>query len=376
MPRLRLVSIGFLLVMLTPWLALGQASDGDSGKLRAAAERLLADGSADDAVKAADLLDKASQIEARAADIANDDAQSKTLEQEIENGLVPLISTLVLAATLVFNIVQARIAARDKRADDNTQQEQARADRLRQDQQDQDKRFNDALELMLKSENFSPAAALIGSFVDGPYRDRARAAGLSLMHKTQSLDTFKDLFTTMLMPVTYDNLPQVMDLLRGIQAALQPLLRDAWTGTSYDNKKLRPDKADTYNLLLAERYFVSPLVGVALRKPRPDPACVLDISGAGFDGADFSGLDLRGASIDPASWIWVNLDCCDLRGIATFGSTYFDSTVWWHAKAIDPPFLEYLVKTSPYKEGGTYPKAVSQADYDEQVARLRRGLVD
>jgi hypothetical protein len=31
MPRLRLASIGFLLVMLTPWLALGQASVSQGG---------------------------------------------------------------------------------------------------------------------------------------------------------------------------------------------------------------------------------------------------------------------------------------------------------------------------------------------------------
>jgi hypothetical protein len=360
MPRLRLGLI--VLLVLTPWVAFGQASQ-DTGGLRAAAGRLLADGSADDAVKAADLLDKALQIEARAADIANESAQSKTLDQEIENGLVPLISTLVLAATLVFNIFQARATQRE-----------ARADRLRQDAQDQDKRFNDALDLMLKSENFSPAAALISSFMDGPYQDRARAAGISLMQKTHSFATFKDLFTTLLTPITVQNMPKVIDLLRSIQTMLQPLLDESWTGTTRDLNKLPSDKRDAYDLLLAERMFVSQLVAAALRRLRFDPNAALDLSGLGFDSVDLSGLDLRGAVIDPANWNFVNLDRCDLRGIVNFSNCWFFNTAWWHVSAIDGPFLEHLKTYCAYKEGD-YPMPVSQADYDTNVARLERGAI-
>src|SRR6202034_4449318 len=76
-----------LLLLLLPICAISQTPANaappstESAQLRATAQKLLATGSTDDTLKAAELLDRASQIDARNAEILKTSAERKQLEQ-------------------------------------------------------------------------------------------------------------------------------------------------------------------------------------------------------------------------------------------------------------------------------------------------------
>ncbi|MGA1984095.1 MAG: hypothetical protein ABSG84_16720 [Acidobacteriaceae bacterium] len=342
------------------------ASQSESDQLRAAAQKLLATGSTADAMQAAELLDKASEIDARDAATLASKAQVANLQQPAESvskqliDLTPFLSFVILALTFIFNGYQARAADREKR-------EEA----IRQSQADEEKRFTDAITLIQKTEQFSPAAALLSTFSTGPYATLARQAGVNLLLHTRSFDNFRDLFNSFIEPVTRENLNQVLDLLRTVSITVGPLLSKAWVNNATDLTSLTPAEVASYNLLVQERIFLGTKVAVILRQPRAslDP---IDLSDIGFDATDLTGADLR-ASIAPATWNWVNLDGADLRGMTGFQNSWFYTTAWWHASHIDEPFLSLLAERFGFKEGqaSNTPQGISAEDYRVNLERLK-----
>ena len=193
---MRRILAPLLLLLLLPISAIPQTPANaappstESAQLRATAQKLLATGSTDDTLKAAELLDRASQIDARNAEILKTNAERKQLEQSgpawksFVNDFSPLITVLVLAGTFIFNMIQARITERDKRKDDERQRQDKRQDIDRQRiadakkrDADEKKRYTDAVELIGKAEDISPAATLIRTFTTEPYRSEARQLG-------------------------------------------------------------------------------------------------------------------------------------------------------------------------------------------------------
>jgi hypothetical protein len=356
----------------------------ESAQLRATAQTLLATGSTDDTLKAAELLDKASEIDARNAEILKTNAQRKQLEQSgptwksFVNDFSPLITVLVLAGTFIFNMSQARIAEREKREDDDRQREDKRQDIARQDSadekkraDDETKRYTDAMELIQKAEDFSPTAALIRTFTTEPYRSEARQIGRDVLLLTKSYDRFQDLFNTVVEPVTYENIGLVINLLRTVHINFGPLLTKSWVKGVSDFSSFTPKELAMYDLLLNERKFLSVKVATALKQPR-DSTIPFDLSNLGFDACSFTGVDLRNTIITPAVWNRVNLDGADLRGIIDFQNCWFFDTAWWHAAHIDQPFIDYLKINCAYKDAqdSNSPQPISQKDYDENITRL------
>ncbi len=137
---MRRILAPLLLLLLLPSSAIPQTPANtappstESAQLRATAQKLLATGSTDDTLKAAELLDRASQIDARNAEILKTNTERQQLEQSgpawksFVNDFSPLITVLVLAGTFIFNVIQARIAEREKREDDERQREDKRRD--------------------------------------------------------------------------------------------------------------------------------------------------------------------------------------------------------------------------------------------------------
>ena len=236
---------------------------------------------------------------------------------------------------------------------------------------DELKRYTDAAELIGKDEDISPAATLIRTFTTEPYRSEARQLGAQILLKTKSYDRFQDLFSTVIEPVTQENLPQAIDLLRKVHANVGPLLTKSWFNGTNDLSRLTTEEADAYKLLTDERTFLSVRVAAALRLPR-DPVTPLDLSSLGFDSCNLAGVDLRNAIISPGTWNLVNFDGTDMRGITDFQNSWLFNSAWWHASHIDQPLLQYLEEKLPYTDGqySNSPQPISQKDYDENLARL------
>jgi hypothetical protein len=388
---MRRILAPLLLLLLLPICAISQTPANyappstESAQLRATAQKLLATGTTDDTLKAADLLDKASQIDARNAEILKTNLERQKLEQtgpgwkSFVSDFGPFITVLVLAGTFIFNLIQAGINENHKREDERRQREDKLQDIARQDiadakkhDADELKRYTDAAELIGKDEGVSPAATLIRTFTTEPYRTEARQLGRSILLKTKSYDRFQDLFSAVVEPVTQDNLIQVIGLLRKVHEDVGPLLTKSWVNGTNDLTLLTPDEVAAYSLLTDERTYLSVRVASALHQPR-DPATPLDLSRLGFDTCSLAGADLRNATISPGAWNQVDLDGTDLRGITQFQNCWFYNTDWWHASHIDKPLLHYLAEKFPFTKGQfpSSPQPISQKDYDENLARLQ-----
>ena len=382
-PLLLLLLLPISVAPQTPANAAQPSSE--SAQLRATAQKLLATGSTDDTLKAADLLDKASQIDARNAEILKTNLERRKLEQtgpawkSFVSDFGPFITVLVLAGTFIFNLIQAGITEKHKREDEKRQREDKLQDIARLDladakkhDADELKRYTDAAELIGKDEGISPAATLIRTFTTEPYRSEARQLGTQILRKTKSYDRFQDLYSTVIEPVTQENLTQVIDLLRKVHDDAGPLLTKSWSNDTNDLSRLTAEEKAAYKLLTDERTFLSVRVATALRLPR-DPATRLDLSSLGFDSCTLAGVDLRNAIISPGTWNQVNFDGTDLRGITEFENLWLFNSAWWHASHIDKPLLQYLAEKLPFIAGPYYnsPQPVSQKDYDENLARLQ-----
>jgi len=350
-----------------------------SGELRATAQRLLATGSTADAVQAAELLDKAAEIDERDAAAAKAKVETQQLQKPAaaESGwkvlvdITPFLSFVIVALGFYSNSKQARKADKEKR-DDTAQQRQADADKaVREREADEEKRWTDALALIQKTENFSPSAALLSTFLTGSHAALARHTAESLMLTAKKFENFSDLFNTFVEPVTQENLGQVLALLRSVSSAVSPLLQKAWVNENTDVTVLTPDERDSFNLLTQERTFLGTRVASVLRQPRKslDP---IDLSGMGLDDVDLTGADLRNC-IAPYTWNIVNLDGADLRGMTNIENTWVYNTAWWHASHIDKRFLDILVVRAPYKAGqlSRTPKGISAEGYRVNLERLK-----
>ena len=357
----------------------------ESTQLRATAQRLLATGSPDDAAKAAELFDKASQIDARNTTSLKTDAERRKLEEPTGSGwmsfiiqLTPFFSMLIVAFTFVFTIYQAhrtaeqtRLADQQKREEFIRQQEADEKKRLIQQDADENKRLTDSIVLIQKTENFSPAAAILSTFMNGPRAATARQTGITLLESTKTFDNFRDLYNTLFEPATVEALPQILDLLRSVHGTVGPLLTKSWDGTTNVLSRLTPEETVSYNAFVPARTFLSVKVATVLRLPR-DLATPLDLNDLGFDSCSLSGADIRNASIANGVWNMVNLDGADLRGVTDFQNAWILNSAWWHAAHIDAPFLQRLTQYCPYKDDqySNSPQPISAQDYADNLTRL------
>ena len=362
-------------ILALPGMAYGDGAS-DAGALREAAARLLTHGSADDEVKAADILDKASQIEARETDSFQAHTVIGVLEQVIANGLVPLVSTIVLGGTLAFNVYQAKLAEREKRRDDQARDEQAREDKRRQELKDAKDNVDKVLTMLQRSSHTLPTAALIGSLMDGPYHAQAREMGLSVMRGATSLDDFKELFQKFFKPVTYQNLDEVLEYLRDCHQVVERLWNISWDDEKkvWDNNRLQPAQLREADFQSEKRKFLSVQVAELLKQPHAVAPAILDLSRLGFEGCDLSGANFHQASIGQGVWRTLTLDGCDLRGVTNFADFWIADAAWWRAGHIDPPFLALLNSNFGFdKTEWVQRMAGSLETYNKDLERLKAG---
>jgi uncharacterized protein YjbI with pentapeptide repeats len=385
---MRRILPAFLLIVSFACPPQARAQTGDpqaatpSGQVRATARKLLASGSPEDAAKAADLLARAAEIDEHDAAALKAQAETAKLKQppESESGwkvlvdITPFLSFVIVALGFFVNNAQARTAEREKR-EEAVRQRQSDADKAaRELQVAEEARWSHAVTLIQKSEDFSPAAAILSTFLSGSHAALARNTAVSVMLNAKKFSNFSDLFNTFIEPVTQDNLQQVLTMLRSVSITVAPLLSKSWVNETNDPSVLTPAEADSYHLLVRVRTFLGAKAAAFLRQKRQSTD-VLDFSDMGFDGIDLSNADLRNC-IAPSSWNFVNLDGADLRGMRNVADTWVYSSAWWHAAHIDAGFLDLLIERSPFKPGqaSNTPRGISAEDYRTEVARLKAEL--
>ncbi len=355
------------------------AASAPSAQLRLGARQLLATGKPDDAAKAADMLVKASEIDAHDAATLKARAETRKLAEPApsESGwkvlvdVTPFLSFVIVALGFFVNNAQARKAEREKHAEAERQRQSDAEKAAREQQAAEEERWSHAMALIQKSEDFSPAAAILSTFQNGSHAALARSTAAAVMLNAKKFSNFSDLFNTFMEPVTRENLPQVLSLLRQVSIELTPLLRKAWKDGRDESARLSPADADAYARLTRERTFLGARVATVLRQPRR-PEDVVDLADIGLDTIDLSGADLRGCGA-PVTWNFVNLDGADLRDMRNISNTWPYYTAWWHASHIDAALLELLIERAPYEAGMTTnsPRGVSADGYAADVARLR-----
>jgi len=362
--------------------AFGQAADAQqpapAAQLRAIARKLMASGNVDDAAKAADLLAKASSIDAQDAATLKAEAQTRQLNAPTSEGgwkvlvdITPFLSFVIVALGFFVNSAQARTAEREKR-EEAARQQKADAEKAARDQQAaEEERWSQAVALIQKSEDFSPAAAILSTFQTTAHAALARSTAVTVMLNAKKFSNFSDLFNTFMEPVTPANLPQVLAMLRSVSITLAPLISKAWVNGQVDTSPLTAAEVESYALLLRERSFLGAKAAPLLRQPRA-PGEVMDLSDIGLDNIDLSGADLRGF-MAPYIWNYVNLDGADLRGMRNIDNSWPFLTAWWHAGHIDADFLALLVERAPFDPAQAINtnRGKSAQDYRAAVARLR-----
>ncbi len=323
--------------------------------------------------KAAQLLKTASDIEEQEANVSKLKAERKKLEQDLVSSrnhlkdiltaVTPLLTTLILAGTLVFQILQSNQAAREKRQETE-----------RQTQTAEQARFTEALKVIQTSEKISPAATLLNTFTTEPYKSEARQMGIKLLLRANSADEFQDLFSSIFEPVTPVDLPILLQLNRSLAAQYNPIAFLVYDPVTHELRSSKIDAANSkaVDQLSAELETVSSKIGLILQGKRVGGA-ELNLSFVNFPSVNLKGANLSGANLSSAGFSQAILDGCDLSGITEFQNAAFYHTAWWHAARISPTLLNYLENSAPYRPNLDYPEgtAVSADDYAKNLARLR-----
>jgi Pentapeptide repeats (8 copies) len=275
--------------------------------------------------------------------------------------LTPLVTIIVLAATLVAQNWQFLRSERDKR------------------EEAMDAQWQDAVKTISASGALSPGVIALQPFLRSTkYGDQAREAAVNLLANSSNPSFFSSLFGTALAPVTWSNLDRVVRLDRALVARANPL----WAKTAnveketVDTTRLSPEELDIYRYVDGALPVISSQVGSVLKTPRPDgvPA---DLSGTLFRSSDWQGIDLSGVNLENAELTWTSLQNAEMAGLTRFSGAILYRTAWWEAKSINRPLLEYLMVRSPFKPGAAYgPRnvVIQQPDYDKAIQRLTKQL--
>src|ERR1035437_5569338 len=177
----RRVTPRFLVIHSTNLLATRWNDDMDpTDTIRERAIKLLDSNDPDILCKAAELLKTASDIEQQQLNTSKLDADRRKVEQDLLEprshlkdtlaAITPLLTTTILAGTLIFQIYQNHHADIEKRAETAHQSQLA-----------EQARFADALKVLQSSEHISPVATLLNTFTVEPQRSEARQMALKLL---------------------------------------------------------------------------------------------------------------------------------------------------------------------------------------------------
>jgi hypothetical protein len=275
--------------------------------------------------------------------------------------LTPMITIIILAATLVTQNWQFLRSERDKR------------------EEAMDAQWQDAVKTISASGALSPGVVALQPFLrSAKYREQAHDAAAHVLANSSDPTFFTTLFGTALTPVTWDNVYRLIQLDRGFRARLDPIFAKTFDAAKQANdwNRLSLDERATRNYALNAVPVIASEIGGLLRTPHP-PGVHIDLSGTYFNHGDWRGADLSGANLDNIQWNYCSLQNAELGGVTQFSGAILLGTPWWEAKSINRPFLDYLTtnfKLNPGLPYGPSNAKVTQDEYDAAVQRLQSQL--
>jgi hypothetical protein len=351
----------------------------DTERLSEIAGSIIAKSNDDAMIKsAAELLRLASEIERQRAEVrklaVDEQKTALDLSESRRRGksedwkafitlLAPVVTTVVLAATLVSQTVQFNKSEKDKRSDAKQQADAA-----------EDVRWSDAIKLLSESDKISPTGALLKNFVTSPrYGVLAYQTAIQELIQTDDSERFDSLFNSIFEPVDWKTLPQVVDLDRTLWSSLDPLLQKSYdTAKNFnDVNKLDALEQKKVHSLNSRLEVITRAIAPVLKSPRPS-GVTLDLSSTDLLNADFQGADLKGANLDRVTFSGVDIKDADLSGITEFDGSKFFSSPWWQVSHINRIFLDYLVKGFPCQSGlDSRGQSPSSDDCKKGIAMLQ-----
>ena len=380
--------------------------DADIQRIKEVADSLTGSENGDSITKAAELLKFVAEIE-------NQRAQTRRLENEVKDSAkhtklketkefialtAPLVTTLVLAGTLALQGIQFTRSERDKDADAQRQRDAASQQAKQQRDTEEDAIWADALKQLASSEKWSPSVVLLRRFGNSPrYASEAQLTAVRLMLlKTANASDFNGLFESVFVPIKWESLSQVIAIDTQLLQQVTPLLVKAWDEKTHTTRwdRTKPTEKKQYDNLNAELGYISGQLAILLKGKRPPSQSLnlrsmvlwdtdlkgADLSGADFTGSNLSGLNLEGANLSGAdlrssAMVFLNLEGANLSAITSFASVSFVGSAWWESSAISPQLCAYLKKTFPVSLEATYAngRKFTNAQYEAAVTTLCAG---
>ena len=337
-----------------------------------------------------DKLTQAAELLKLVAETENQRAQTKKIEDDLQDSirhkkirdtkdfialLAPVLTTIVLAGTLALQSFQFSRTEKDKDIEAQRQRDAALAQAKREAQATEDASWADALRLLQSSEHLSPAAVLLKRFSrSARYAEEAKRTAVQLLEQNITAPSdFENLFGSVFEPATWENLPQIADIDRHLYQKINPILSTLWTfkSNSWHEEKLTPSNQNLYNCLKEELSYISAVMAILLKTPRP-PSQALDFHSIALWNTDLKGVDLRGADISEASLSFLNVKGADLSGITKFGGNSIEHVAWWEASKIGPEFGSYLRTHFPVDVLNMYTvgQKFSIPEYEKELLRL------
>ena len=275
--------------------------------------------------------------------------------------LTPLITIIILAATLIAQNWQFLRSEHDKR------------------EEAMDAQWQDAVKTISASGALSPGVVALQPFLrSAKYGDQARDAAANLLANTSDPSFFTALFGTALAPVTWTNVDRVIGLDRALRARFNPLLIKVADPKKQVNdlSRLSKDELATWNYVLTVVPVIASEIGGVFKTPRPSGVHI-DLSDTYFYRGDWRGVDLSGANLQNIQLNLCSLQDADLGGVTQFSGAVVVGTPWWESKSINRPLFEYLsthFKLNTAILYGPSTARVTQDEYDAAVRRLQSQL--
>jgi hypothetical protein len=340
--------------------------------LIAAAASLLSSAKSTEEVEAAGrIVQQVSEIEQKIAEaeknrVERDDlkVEKSTSAQRIRSDerkhfaalLAPLLTTGILAGTLILQTYQAVTTETDRRIE----QQQA-ADAA------EDIRWGETLKALAgETQGISPGALRFVTFVNSKrYGALARQTAQSVLVESKNIDQFKQLFGVTYGAVNWNDLPSVLDLDRRMGERYDTVIRKY-----FNNQPLSPEEAVEdafYNGFVS---YMCDEIAALLRTPRPTGR-KLDLSYVGVTGCSFSGADMRDADLNGFDPTAVDFSNVDFTGAKNYTTAVWAGNIWWHARKMNPEMARFLKEHFPFDPNANYGSGhVSKEDYDEAIKRI------
>jgi hypothetical protein len=325
-----------------------------------------------------------------ASEIQNKRAQTKKIAEEIKDStrsrktkdlkeyialLAPIVTTVVLAGTLLLQSYQFQRTERDKDMDIQRQRKDAFDQAKRQAEAAEDTSWADSLKLLTTTEKLSPAAVLLRRYANSPrYAAEARiTTERLLLLRAGEPEAFHNLFGSVFVPVKWENLAQVVEIDSQLYQQETPLLAKAWdqkTGRLNWTKLNLKDK-NQYDSLESELKFISEQIALLLKQQRP-PGERLELRSTAIWNTDLQGADLSGADITGANFANVDLTGANLSGITKYDLAFFPNTAWWDCGKVSHELRQYLEANYPFDPIQTYAsgRQFTKLEYETALKRL------